>query len=162
VSLSRQAPDTPASAPRLRISIKDAIAILILLGWTAAGVMAMAHDVSVYRAQQAAAADFATRHQTDADQAPYRPEFPVKLVGEVTIGVIGFALLASGLRFWRRNSVRVSIKFVSAPRQRTAPAETKIVRSETFHSAKSGAIAAERLSVVVWTDHLARLEKKRA
>ena len=162
MSQSRQAPDTPASAPKLRISVKDVIAILILLGWTAAGIIALAHDVSVYRAQQAAAADFAARHQMEADQAPYRPDVPVRLVGEVAAGIVGFVLLASGLRFWRRNSVRVSIKFVSAPRPRAAPGEIKITRSETFRSAKPGAIAAERLSVVVWTDHLARLEKKRA
>ena len=162
MSQSRHAPGAPVLAPRWRISIQDVIAALILLGWTAAGIVATAHDVSVYRAQQEAAADFAARHQWEADQTPYQPELPVRLGGEVAASLVGLVLLTAGLRFWRRNSVRVSVKLVSAPRPRAAPAETRVTRSETFRGAKPAAVAAERLSAIVWTDQLARREQKRA
>ena len=161
MSQSRQAPDKPAAA-KPRLSIKDVIAVLILLGWTAAGIVAMVQEVAAYRAQQAATADFAARHQIALDQPSAGPAVPVKLIGEIAGSIVGFVLLASGLRYWRRNTIRISVKFVSAPRRRVNPAGATATRFEPLRNTKPAVIAAERLSLVVWADHLAHLEKEHA
>lgn len=156
---SRRVPDTQAATPRRRVLLKDVIAVLFLLGWCAIGIVKTAHDVAEYRARQAAAASFfaekpgvagATARAT-AVGAPYDPALGRWLMGEAFGYLVTLAVVAIGSYRAGRRSATVKVKWI-APTRRAAVA----------NAAQSGGRAVERLSVVVWADRVARLEKERA
>jgi hypothetical protein len=157
VPASRPAPSN--AAPRYRISLTDVFWVLFLIAWTAFGVDRMIQDVAEYRAEQAAIAAFSARMPKMIGEAPYDPAVGKRLIGEAAGCVITIAVAFFGVRR-RRRIVETRVKWVSAPRVRAI--STTATRPERVQAAKSGSLAADRLSVVVWTDHLARREKEHA
>jgi hypothetical protein len=147
-------------APRYRISLTDVFWVLFLVAWTAFGVDRMIQDVAEYRAEQAAIAAFNARMPKLIGEAPYDPAVGRRLIDEAAGCVITIAIAFFGVRRRRRRIIETRVKWVSAPRARVASAPP--ARAAPAHGAKSGSMAADRLSVVVWTDHIARLEKERA
>jgi hypothetical protein len=144
--------------------LKDVLAVLFLLGWCAVGIVKTAHDVTEYRAQQAAAAVFnaekpevaaeAARAPTPAPVvgAPYDPALGRWLMGEAFGYLVTLAVVAIGSYRAGRRSATVKVKWI-APTRRQAAANT---------ASRSGGTAMDRLSVAVWADRVARLEKERA
>ena len=158
----------PASRPvpvnavlRYRISLTDVLWVVFLVAWTAFGVDRMIQDVAEYRAEQRAIAAFNTRMPKMIGEAPYDPAVGQRLIGEAAGCAITLAVVLFGIRRRRRPIVvETRIKWVPAPSQRAIAAPP--ARAAPVQGTKSGFMAADRLSAVVWTDHLARREKEHA
>ena len=157
----------PASRPvptnkvaKSRASITDVFWVVFLVAWSAFGVSRMIQDVAEYRAEQAAIAAFNTRMPKMIGEAPYDPAVGERLIGEAAGCVITLAVVFFGIRRRRRRIVEARVKWIAAPSERVAAAPP--ARTATARRATSGSTAADRLSAVVWTDHVARLEKEHA
>jgi len=145
--------------PKYRISLTDVFWVLFLVAWTAFGIDRMFQDVTEYRAEQAALAAFNARMPKMIGEAPYDPAVGQRLIGEAAGCVITLAVVFFGIRRRRqRIVVETRVKWIPAPSRRAASAP----RAAPAQGATSGSMAADRLSVVVWTDHLARQEGERA
>ena len=151
--------------PRHRIALSDVVWVFFLVAWTALGVNRMIHDVAEYRLEQKL---FAERHAPIppmAGEVAYASAVDQRLIGEAAGCVITLAVVFFGIRRRRQRIVEARVKWVSTPARRAAaapPARAAAVREGMALRAKSGALAADRLSAVVWTDHVARLEKEHA
>jgi len=158
----------PASRPvpsnkvaKHRVSITDVFWVVFLVAWSAFGVDRMLQDVAEYRAEQAAIAAFNSRMPKMIGEAPYDPAVGERLIGEAAGCIITLAVVFFGIRRRRRRVVEARVKWIAAtPRERATAAPP--ARAATARSATSGSMAADRLSAVVWTDHVARLEKEHA
>ena len=154
-------------------SLSDVLCALFLIAWSALGSVAVVHDVADYRWQQQTRAEFDARTPKMIGEAPYDPAIGQRLIGEAA----GCVLTIAAAVFWvcrrRRRGVEVSVKWIAAaPARSTAaqPARSQVAmsapatpaRAGPTRQATSGSLAAERLSVVVWNDHVARLEKEHA
>ena len=146
--------------PRYRISLTDVFWVVFLLAWTAFGIDRMIQDVAEYRAEQRAIAAFDTRMPKMIGEAPYDPAVGERLIGEAAGCVITLAVVLFGIRRRRQRTIETRVKWVAAPRERVAVAPS--ARTTVVQGAKSGSMAADRLSAVVWTDHVARREKEHA
>ncbi|HEV2186388.1 MAG TPA: hypothetical protein VGR70_04230 [Stellaceae bacterium] len=155
---SRPVPSDPV--PKYRISLTDVFWVVFLVAWTAFGIDRMIQDVAEYRAEQRAIAAFDARMPKMIGEAPYDPAVGERLIGEAAGCVITLAVVLFGIRRRRRLTVETRVKWVSAPRERVAVAPP--TRAAPMPGAKSGSLAADRLSAVVWTDHVARREKEHA
>lgn len=155
---SRPVPSNPV--PRYRISLTDVFWVVFLVAWTAFGIDRMIQDVAEYRAEQRAIAAFDARMPKMIGEAPYDPAVGERLIGEAAGCVITLAVVFIGIRRRRRLTVETRVKWVAAPRARVAVAPP--ARAAPMQGAKSGSLAADRLSAVVWTDHVARREKEHA
>jgi hypothetical protein len=142
--------------PKYRISLTDVFWVLFLVAWTAFGVDRMIQDVAEYRAEQRAIVAFNARMPKMIGEAPYDPAVGQRLIDEAAGCVITLAVVFFGLRR-RRRIVEARVKWVAAPRARVAAAAPAPAQG-----AKSGSMAADRLSVIVWTDHMARVQKEHA
>ncbi len=155
---------------RYRFTPSDVFWALFMVAWTALGIVAMLHDVEEYRWQQKALADFEARMPKMIGQAPYDPNVGKRLIAEAAGGVITIIVTVFGVRRRRRGAVEVRVKWIATPPTRVVPAKAARVatgppaqpRVEPTGKTKSGSLAADRLSVVVWSDHVARLEKEHA
>ncbi|HXP05922.1 MAG TPA: hypothetical protein VN808_17520 [Stellaceae bacterium] len=149
----------PSNAvPKYRISLTDVFWVLFLVAWTAFGIDRMFQDVTEYRAEQAALAAFNARMPKMIGEAPYDPAVGQRLIGEAAGCVITLAVVFFGIRRRRqRIVVETRVKWIPATAHRAAAAGAAPAQGAT-----SGSMAADRLSVVVWTDHLARQEGERA
>ena len=155
---SRRAPSN--EVPKYRISLTDVFWVLFLVAWTAFGINRMVQDVAEYRFQQQL---FAARHgpiPPMVGEVPYDPTVDRRLIGEAAGCVITLAVVFFGIRRRRRIVVETRVNWVPAPSRRAASAPP--ARAAPPQGAKPGSMAADRLSVVVWTDHLARQEGERA
>jgi hypothetical protein len=174
VAPSRQIPDTETSAPTHRVLLKDVIALLLLLGWCTLGIVKVGHDAAEYRAQQAALAAFEAEHSGLAYEvmreasggqptaAPYDPTLGKWLIGEVLGYLVTVAVVAIGRYRVRDRAIKLQVKWVAPiPRPAASTAVTSF-RRELPHRANPGNVAAERLSVIVWSDQVARREKEHA
>ncbi len=176
---SRQVPDTEAPTPRRRVVLRDDDRQLVLLCamvcWRSGIVIAGPRRRRVYRAQQAAAADFRTRGPyatlPEADQATGdRPDVqtPRSRNGSSAKSLASMHLVRARLRAGRLLAAR------RRPRQRPNLSAHRLCaptpggfRLRRFRDIpyeappQSGAMAAERLvPAIVWTDHLARRERE--
>jgi hypothetical protein len=171
VPRSRQISD--GEIPRYRLTLSDVFWALAMVAWTALGIVVMLHDVEEYRWQQRAIADFVARMPKMIGEAPYDPAVGRRLIAEAAgciITLIGVVLAIRRRR--RRHGVEVSVKWLAEPQlriestkaaaARAAPAPPAQSRAAAMLASKSGALAADRLSVVLWSDHVARLEKEHA
>jgi len=158
VPASRPVPSN--KVPRYRISLTDVFWVVFLLAWTAFGIDRMIQDVAEYRAEQRAIAAFDTRMPKMIGEAPYDPAVGERLIGEAAGCVITLAVVLFGIRRRRQRTIETRVKWVAAPRERVAVAPS--ARTTVVQGAKSGSMAADRLSAVVWTDHVARREKEHA
>lgn len=146
-----------------RISITDVFWVVFLVAWSAFGVDRMLQDVTEYRAEQAAIAAFNARMPHMIGEAPYDPAVGERLIGEAAGCVITLAVVLFGIRRRRRRVVEARVKWIAAPvAERKASEPPLRAATATPRRAKSGSMAADRLSAVVWTDHVARLEKEHA
>ena len=155
---SRPVPSNPV--PRYRISLSDVFWVVFLVAWTAFGVDRMIQDVAEYRAEQRAIAAFDARMPKMIGEAPYDPAVGERLIGEAAGCVFTLAVVLFGIRRRRQRIVETRVKWVAAPRERVVVAPS--ARTTVVQGAKSGSMAADRLSAVVWTDHVARREKEHA
>jgi hypothetical protein len=157
VPASRPVPSN--EVPKYRISLTDVLWVLFLVAWTAFGIDRMIQDVAEYRFQQQL---FAARHSPIppmVGQVPYDPTVDRRLIGEAAGCVITLAVVFFGIRRRRRIVVETRVNWVPAPSRHATAVPA---RAAPLQGAKSGSMAADRLSVVVWTDHLARQEGERA
>ncbi len=155
--------------PKHRIALSDVLWVLFLVAWTAFGVDRMTQDVAEYRLQQRI---FAAQHEPippRAGEVPYDATVDQRLIGEAAGCAITLAVVFFGIRRRRQRIIEVRVKWIAAPRERAASAPPVraaarggAARGGAPRGAKSGALAADRLSAVVWTDHVARLEKEHA
>ena len=156
---------------RYRFTSSDLFAVLLLVGWCVLGVVKITHDVSEYRAQQAAAAAFATRYPaatlrlflqpgTPSAEALYDPASGQWLLGEVAGYLLTLVVVAVGCTRVRRRRVNVEVKWIETPGRQVATQHRATAVSPPV--AATGNVAADRLSVIIWNDHVARLEKERA
>lgn len=169
---SRQVSDREPSAPVRRLSARDLIALLLVLGWGALGIVKVAHDVANYRAQQASIAAFSAEHArlsgvmtgaavgAPVAGAPYDPALGKWLMGEAFGYLVTLAVVAVGSYRAGRRRASVQVKWIAPIRQQTVSGAAW--GHQRAASAQSGSVAAERLSVVVWTDRVVKLEKERA
>jgi hypothetical protein len=173
VASSLRVTDRDASASTRRVSAKDIVALLFLLGWCVFGAVKTVHDVGEYRAQQAALAEFATRYPEATNHLfqpaggapipaiPYDPALGKWLIGEAFGYLITLAVVAIGSYRAGRRSATVQVKWIT-PTQQQAVADVAIRHQREPTAPQSRSVAAERLSVVVWTDRVVQLEKERA
>lgn len=157
---------------RYRLAPSDAFAVLLLVGWCALGMVKISYDVRDYRAQQAAIAAFAGRYPAETlhlfseaggapiATVPYDPASGRWLLGEVAGYLLTLVVLAAGCSRVRRRDVGVEVKWINAPPRRADARRRASAQSPP--SSASGNVAADRLSVIVWSDHVARLEKEHA
>jgi hypothetical protein len=158
VPASRPVPGN--NTPKFRLSLMDVFWVVFLVAWCAFGVDRMIQDVAEYRAEQRAIAAFDTRMPKMIGEAPYDPAVGERLIGEAAGCVITLAVVLFGIRRRRQRTIQTQVKWVAAPRKRVTVAPS--ARTATVQGAKSGSLAADRLSAVVWTDHVARREKEHA
>jgi hypothetical protein len=171
---SQQVPDTAPSSPTHRLLLRDVITLLLFLGWCALGIMKVGHDVAEYRAQQSAIAAFEAQHAGQAYEVmreasgaqpvavPYNPSLGTWLIGEVLGYLVTIAVVAAGRYRARDRTIKLQVKWIAPiPRPAVSAAATPF-RREPPHRANPGNVAAERLSVIVWSDQVARREKERA
>jgi hypothetical protein len=155
---------------RYRFTSSDLFAVLLLVGWCVLGVVKISHDVSEYRGQQAAMTAFATRYPaaalrlfsqpgTPSAEVPYDPAPERWLLGEVAGYLLTLVVVALGCQRVRRPRVNVEVKWVETPGDRAA---TRRRANGVSPGPATGNVAADRLSVIIWNDHVARLEKERA
>jgi hypothetical protein len=169
VTSSRQVAETRASASARRISLKDVLALLFVIAWCTLGAVKTMHDVAAYRAQQAAVVAFDTRYAgmaqvpnegglTPAAPAPYDPALGRWLIGETVGYLLTLVVVAVGSYRAGRRRALIEVKWIAPTRQAVAESPGRPTRA----SIRSGGVAAERLSLVVWTDRVMQLEKERA
>jgi hypothetical protein len=151
---------------------KDVIALLLFVGWCVLGIVKVAHDVAEYRAQQTAIATFHARNPYATlpaafDQAtgtiaeiPYDPALEKWVIGEALGYVITLAVVLAGLYRGRDRKITTKVKWVASARK--SAVSNAAARRRREAQPQSGATAAERLSAIVWTDHVVRREKERA
>jgi hypothetical protein len=158
-----------------RFSASDALWALFVVAFNACGVVCMIHDVREYHWQQQFIAEFNARMPQIIVEMPYDPSVGERLIAEAAGSVMTIAVTLVGIsrRRRRRRPVEVRVKWVETPQPRTRPVQAvrshpaisappRPVRSAPERRVGSGALAAERLSAVVWRDHVARLEKETA
>jgi hypothetical protein len=156
---------------RYRFTSSDLFAVLLLVGWCVLGIVKISHDVSEYHAQQAAMAAFATRYPAatlrlfpqpgaPSAEALYDPASGQWLLGEVAGYLLTLVVVAVGCKRVRRRRVNVEVKWIETPGRRAATQRRATAVSSS--GAAPGNVAADRLSVIIWNDHVARLEKERA
>lgn len=155
--------------PRRRVSLRDVLALLLIVGWCVLGIAKIGHDVSEYRAQQAAIAAFHARYPDAALHAfvqshggaaeiSYDPALGRWLVGETVGYLLTLLVVLIGRRGTRDTGVTAEVRWTGPSRDVSGvvlnrPREALI---------QSGSMAAERVSVIVWNDRVARLEKEHA
>ena len=159
-----------------RFALADVFWVLLLVTWTAFGIVSALRGAEQYRWQQNAMAEFETRMPKMIGKAPYDPAAGERLIGEAAGCVLTAAVVIFSIRRRRRRAVEVRVKWTAASRTRAAPVKqagaiqaasialepaTKLP-VQRARKTNSGSLAADRLSVVVWSDHVARLEKERA
>jgi hypothetical protein len=145
---------------KFRISMTDVLWALFLVAWTAFGVNGMSQDVATYRFQQKV---FAAQHgpiPKMVGEVPYDPTVDRRLIGEAAGCVITLAVVFFGIRRHRHRIVETRVKWIPTPSLRVVA--TPQARAAPAHDAKSGSMAADRLSAVVWTDQVVRREKEHA
>ena len=153
-----------------RFAPSDVFWALFLIAWTAFGIVSALQDVEQYRWQRNAIAEFETRMPKMIGKAPYDPAVGARLIGEAAGCVLTIAVVIFGIRRRRRGAVEVRVKWVTTPQPRIKPVKVMERASgavtasgvEQVRKTASGSLAADRLSVVVWSDHVARLEKEHA
>lgn len=149
-----------------RFERSDVLAVLLLVGWCALGIAKISHDVSEYRAQQAANAAFAARFPaevlrlfpdsgTPIAKIPHVPGSERWLLGEMAGYLLTVAVLAAGYERARRHRVNLQVKWLQSADRRAA-------RPLSPSGAGSGTVAADRLSAIVWSDRAVRQEKEPA
>jgi len=129
------------------------VLFLAVLAWL--GVMTAIEGAAEYRAERLAVSAFDARMPKPADAAPYNPAARERLLGQAagSVAVLGFVVYA--LR--RRRAPEPRPKRAAAVR---STATTRWTNGTSRRRRTSGAVAAERLAAVVWTDHVARQEKE--
>ena len=154
--------------------MSDAFWALFMVAWTALGTVKMFHDVEEYRWQQRIFAEFEARMPKMIGAAPYDPAVGERLITEAAGCVVAIAAGVLGIRRRRRRVVEMRVKWIPTSETRaaapvlpmrsrnSASVPTVPPRAHSIRKAKSGPVAAERLSAVVWDDHAARLEKEPA
>ena len=174
---SRQVPNNETA--KYRVSLADVCWALFMVAWAAFGIVMMARDVEEYRWQQRMIADFNARMPKVVVEIPYDPAVGERLIGEAAGCVITIAVVLFGIRRRRHGAVEVRVKWLPAARPRSVSAQATRTRaaprlispqattparvSPPVHRPNSGALAADRLSAIVWNDHVARhLEKETA
>jgi len=154
-----------------RFALPDALWALFLVTWAAFGIVSALQDAQQYRWQQNATAEFETRTPKMIGKAPYDPAVGERLIGEAAGGVLTITVVLFSIRRRRRGAVAVRVKWITATQTRATRAKQSgplvlepatAPRVRQVRKANSGSLAADRLSVVVWSDHVARLEKERA
>ena len=159
--------------PRHRLAVSDVAWALFVIGWMALAVVAMLRDIDEYRWQKQMRAEFDARMPHMIGTAPYDPAIGQRLIGEAAGFLLTMAVGWIGIRRRRRSALEVRVKWVSTSRTRGAFARTSgsLDASSTLAArssvnltrrAESGSLAADRLSVILWNDHVARLENERA
>jgi hypothetical protein len=162
------------SEARYRFSASDLFWALFVIAFNAVGIAAMIHDVREYHWQQQVIAEFNARMPHIFVEMPYDPSVGERLIGEAAGCVI--TIVATVAWRWRRRRRRAAeprVKCVEAPQPQlrlvetarfhpTVSAAAKPARARPARRVNSGSLAAERLSAVVWTDHVARLQKEHA
>lgn len=159
-------PGAQGSPPKRRASAKDLFAVLFLLACLGVGLVVMVRGLATDRMQLAETPWYVT---PPPPQVLYDPADTRKLIGEIAGCVLTLAVLAVGCWRLRRRPSKPRLERLPAPRVgetrekwiASPPPHRQPVRQPARRPA-SGSIAAERLSVVVWTDHLARQEGERA
>jgi hypothetical protein len=165
-------PGAHGSPAKRRASAKDLFAALFLLAFLGAGLVVMIRDLATDRMQQAETPDYVA----PSLQVFYDPADTRKLIGEIAGCIVTLAALAVGCWRLRRRPAEprperlpatprvgeTRDKWIAAPPSRAAEGPARPARPQPVRHATSAAVAAERLSVVVWTDHLARQEGERA
>jgi hypothetical protein len=171
VPRSRQISDN--ELPRYRLAVSDVAWALFLIGWMALAVVAMLRDIDAYRWQKQMRAEFEARTPQMVGAAPYDPAIGQRLIGEAAGFIVTIAVAWIGIRRRRRGAFEVRVKWVSAPETRVAAVQPANSLAATSNVAvlpsvkptrkeKPGSLAADRLSVILWNDHVARLENRRA
>ena len=145
--------------------------MLLLVGWCALGIVKISHDVSQYRAQQAAIAELATRYPAETlrlfsqpgapiAKVPYDPTSEQWLFGEVLGYLLTLGVVIAGCgRVRRRGRVNVEVKWIETPSRAATRRRAKPLSPP---SAAPGNVAADRLSAIVWSDRVVRREKELA
>jgi hypothetical protein len=168
VPRSRRISDNETS--RHRFATTDVFWALVVVAWTAFGIAAMVRDIGEYRWQQRVIADFGARTPKMADEALPDSAADERLIGEAAGGVIAIGAAVFAMKRRRHVAAELRVKWTAAPPKRAPPVEVARAasgpavpsRAEPRHKLKSGSLAADRLSVVVWSDHVARMEKEHA
>jgi hypothetical protein len=156
-----------------RFSASDVFWALFMIAWLALGGIAMVHAVAGYHWHQRAIAEFNARTPQIVAKSPYDPAGDDRLIAEAVgcVLTIGVALIA--IRRRRRGIVESRVKWIAAPQARNIPTQAAQLQATTSapsvrapagpaRAANSGSLAADRLSVVIWSDHVARLKKEHA
>jgi hypothetical protein len=163
VASSRQ--DAVGKPATRRFSIADALAALLIVGWCVLGTVKIERDIADYRAEEAAAAVFYAPPPAivpaapgeGVPDAPYDPSLGRWLIGEAAGYLVTLALVVAwrvrSLRRRRAAAAAVKIRWIAPSRAADAAGATR------GRASRSGAVAAGRLSVVVWND---QVERKRA
>ena len=157
--------------PRYRFERSDVFAVLLLVGWCALGIVKISHDVSEYRAQQAAIEAFATRYPaevlrlfpdagTPIAKIPYVPGSDRWLLGEMAGYLLTVVVLAVGCGRARRRRISLEVKWLHSAERRSASGRPAGPLSPP--SAAPGNVAADRLSAIVLNDRVVRREKELA
>jgi len=154
-----------------RFALSDVLWALFLVTWAAFGIVSALRAAEQYRWQQNAIAEFENRVPKMVGNAPYDPAVGERLIGEAAGCLLTIIVVIFGIRRRRQGAVAVRVKWIAASRTRATPAKQSAPlvpepatapRVRPARKANSGSLAADRLSVVVWSDHVARLEKERA
>lgn len=169
---SRQASNLKTATPTHRISLRDVFAILLFAGWCALGIAKIAYDVAQYRAQQTAVAAFHTRYPdatfVTANQTPggaiakmpYDPALGKWLIGETVGYIVALTVALAGRRRVRGRRITEDVRWIDTGREVVVP--DAILGQPRQALSQSAGVAADRVSVIVWSDRVARLEKEHA
>jgi hypothetical protein len=130
-----------------------------MIAWTASGTLTIGHDVREYRWHQRVIAEFNARMPQPIVGLPYNPAVGERLIGEAAGCILTIVVVTMGIRR-RRGPVRVRVKWIAARPRAAVSATATPDRAEPARKASSGSQAADRLSAVVWHDHVARVEKE--
>ena len=168
VRASRPVPNDENARPR--VSLTDVLWVLFLVVWTAFGVDRMVQDVAEYRLEQKLFAEHHAPIPPMVGAAHYASALDRRLIGEAAGCAITIAVVFVGIRRRRQRIVEARVKWIAAPSERLAAtpsarpftAQRAAALRATARGARSGSLAADRLSAVVWTDHVARREREHA
>ena len=132
--------------------------MLVVLAFLGLGVAATSHILAADRLEQSQVAAF-NAHRAPVVAAPYDPAARRRLVTQ-TAEIAGSGLLiVIGVVWWRRSPrpvIEERVKWIATPGPPRAAAEP--IRLPGRRT-RSGSVAAERLSAVVWSDQVVRRQK---
>jgi hypothetical protein len=165
-------PGAHGSPAKRRASAKDLFAALFLLAFLGVGLVVTIRGLATDRMQQTETPDYVA----PPFHVFYDPADTRKLIGEIAGCVLTLLVSAVGCWRLRRRPAEPRLerllaaprvgetrdKWIAAPAPRAGEGAARPARPQPVRRATTASVAAERLSVVVWTDHLARQEGERA